>query len=392
MTRKIYYIPIEPLTERYTAQWYTNFPEAFWNAGFDVETIDGVPLLDNEIKVGAFLDINSTVHYKMSQLQSIAKLFHAGTVNNGDIFFFGDIEFWGLESVRLMAQMNGVDVKITGFLHAASYTKEDAFAVAADYQQFTEVGWLAALDKVFVGSAYHKKAFIDRRLSIWSKDLVVNKHNTAKRLTEKMEDKIVVTKNPLFVDEYHDFGDVKKLKKILLTNRFDHEKRPGNTLKLFAALKARYPDWEFVVTTGRKTIRGAEEDLQLLDKLVAEGVVTVKAGLTKEEYHRELAEAYMVVSHSIEENYGYCVAEAIYYRCVPLLLQGVSHDEFVTPAYTFSKFPESPYFDKPEKQVADHVTGLSKAVHWIERYNEPTPEIALDTSGMQNIINELKLL
>ncbi len=392
--RTIYIVPIEPLDERYTSQWYRNFPEAFWKAGFAVETINGVPLLDNEIKVGAFLDINSTVHYKMSQLQAIAKMFHAGTINNGDIFFFGDIEFWGLESLRLMAQMNGVDVKITGFLHAASYTKEDAFAVAADYQQYTELGWVAACDKVFVGSAYHKQAFLKRRVlptpnGRTEDGVVLYTHPVDRNRTKTFDEKIVVTKNPLFVDEYDDFGDVEKLKKILLTNRFDHEKRPGNTLKLFAALKARYPDWEFVVTTGRKIVRGAEEDLQLLDKLVAEGVVTVKAGLTKEEYHRELAEAYMVVSHSIEENYGYCIAEAIYYKCVPLLLQGVSHDEFVTSAYTFSQFPEMVDKLNPKEGT---VHGLAKAIHWIERYNEPTPEIALDTSGMQNIINELKLL
>ena len=72
--KQLIVVPIEPLTERYSEQWYRKFPEAFNAEGYNVVTIDGQPLLENEIKVGAFLDINSTVHYKMSQLQTIAKL------------------------------------------------------------------------------------------------------------------------------------------------------------------------------------------------------------------------------------------------------------------------------------------------------------------------------
>jgi len=268
MKRRIIMVPIEPITERYTEQWYRNFPLAFERFGFEVLTIEGKPLLDNEIKVGAFLDINSTVHYKMTQLQEVARMFHCGEVRNDDIFFFGDIEFWGLESVKLMAQMNGLkDVKLTGFLHAASYTKEDAFSIAEEYQQYTEVGWLSALDKVFVGSKYHQQVVITRRGltgSAWPA-------------------KIVVTKNPLFLDEYHDFGAVKKQKKVVLTNRFDHEKRPSLTLKLFRELKHKFPDWEFVVCTGRPGFRGRVEDNLLLNNMVAAGIITIKPGLTKEQ-------------------------------------------------------------------------------------------------------------
>jgi len=360
---RIIYVPIEPLSERYTEQWYRKFPEAFNAHGFEVMVIDGTPLLHNEIKVGAFLDINSTVHYKMSQLQAIAKMFHNGEVRRGDIFFFGDIEFWGLESVKLMAQMNDIKVVLTGFLHAASYTKEDAFSVAADYQQFTEVGWLAALDKVFIGSVYHKQAIVERR-----------------NLPHILASKIVVTKNPLFLDEYHDFGPVKKQRKVLLTNRFDQEKRPGETINLFRSLKQSFPNWEFVVCTSRPGFRGRGEDNQILNQAVSQNLVNIKPGLTKEQYHRELAEAYMVVSHSIEENYGYCIAEAIHYGCIPILRAGMSHDEFVTPQYTFNFNHVGERHETADYKVASK---------WMRRFGLPTPVIPLDTSGMQNIINEL---
>lgn len=359
----ILYIPIEPISERYTEQWFRKFPEAFREAGYNVRVICGIPLLHDEIKVGTFLDVNSTTYYKWSQLQAISAAFHKGEIENGTIFFFGDIEFWGLEAIRLLADMNGIKVRITGFLHAASYTREDAFAIAAPYQQYTEVGWIASLDKVFVGSEYHKRAVITRRLQ------PLGAEHLAKR--------IVVTKNPVFTDEYHDFGNVPKQKKVLLTNRFDHEKRPDETLALFQKLKAAYPDWRFIVTTSRPKIRGNESDYKYLMRLVDFGIVEVKEGLTKEEYHRELAEAYMVVSHSPEENYGYCIAESIHYGCIPLLLQGASHDEFVGRDYLFSTIG----------------TDFIAACRWMNRYEENNPiPLVLDTSGMQNIVRELKTL
>lgn len=376
----IIYIPVEPLTERYTEQWHRCFPQAFDAAGFNVQVIDGEPLLENEIRVGAFLDINSTVHYKMTQLQAVAKLFHLQQVPQGTIFFVGDIELWGLESIRLMAQMNKIDVKIVGFLHAASYTKEDAFAIADKYQRYTEIGWLAALDRVFVGSAYHKQTFMDHRLGEAERQLYA--------------DRIKVTKNPLFVDEYDKILGVTKQKKVLLTNRFDPEKRPGATLELFRRLKARYPDWEFVVTTSRPAFRGSNVDNAKLNQLVGDGIVEAKAGLTKAQYHRELASAYMVVSHSIEENYGYCVAEAIHYGCVPILRAGLSHSEFVSPAYLFCENDGGTMYMSRAlpKSAYAFSNSFDAACHWIDRFKEGSPHISLDTSGMQNIINELKLL
>lgn len=318
-------VPIEPLEERYTAQWYKNFPPAFAEH-FNVTVIEGQPLQET-IKVGTFLDINSTVHYKMSQLQQIAALFDSRKIKEGTRFFFGDIEFWGIESVRLMAQMNNIEIKLTGFLHAASYTIGDAFEVAARYQQYTEVGWLASFDTVFVGSEYHKQAVIQRRL---------NPVNAAQLGT-----RIKVSGNPLFPDDYPPFPCTVEHKKnqVVLTNRFDREKQPDLTLELFKQAKAKHPDWNFVITTGRKTFTSNDPKLvKLARDLEAEGLVEIKAGLTKNAYHRILAESKVMVSHSPEENFGYCIAEAMLYNCQPLLLKCASHPCMVSPLEDSSRY------------------------------------------------------
>lgn len=373
MSKQLILIPLESLSERYTEQWYRHLPVEFWKAGYDVEVIDGQPLLDNDIKVGTFLDINSTCHYKAVQLQAISKMFNEGRVQDGATFWFSDIEFWGIEQVRLLARMNGVKIRMFGFLHAASYTKDDAFAVAADFQQYTEVGWIAAFDKVFVGSEYHKRAVVSRRL------VPLNAQHLASR--------IVVTKNPMFPSEYPKFR-LKRKKRMLLTNRFDSEKHVHHSLALFSYLKRERPDWEFIVTTGRKVFRSNDPKLVAAARdLESKGIIKIKAGLTKEQYHRELAQAAIVVTHSPEENYGLCIAEAIIYGAAPLMRRNASHPEFVKWPHAH---PGEHLFDNLNPQSSfSHIARARRLMDLFEEGRLPT--VPLDWSGMANIIKNMEI-
>lgn len=315
---KLYIVPIEPLAERYTEQWYRRIPEYFSSKDIDVEVIDGYQHSDT-VSVGTFLDINTTIMYKNSQMINIAKMFSDGSIENGSIFFFFDTEFWGLESLRLMADMNNISIKIYSFLHAASYTLEDAFAIAAPYQKYTELGWIQACDGVFVGSAYHKQAVLERRvLPFAAPSDVIN-----------LTDKIHVVGNPLFLDEYKEFN-VQKTNKVILPNRFDWEKRPNISLSFAYILKRKHPDWEFVITTSRSTFKSNRDWLvSLALEMEKDGIVTIKYGLSKEEYHKEIASSKVMLSNSIEESYGYCVAEALVYGTHPLCPNTCSHPEIV---------------------------------------------------------------
>lgn len=315
---KLYYVPIEPLEERYTEQWYRSFPIYFGLHGFEVEVIDGEPLTDF-VGVGTFLDINSTIHYKNSQMQKIAKLFQNKEVDPYSVFFFGDTEFWGIESLRLLSQLNQVPVKIYSFLHAASYTKEDAFEVAAPYQKYTELGWIASMDKVFVGSEYHKEAFFKRRIEPLA----------APEDHSRLLNKIVVSGNPLFAEDYPNF-DLPKEKKIIISNRFDWEKRPNISLQFAYLAKKKHPDWKVVVTTSRPIFKSNKQWLvDIAQEMEKDGIIEIKAGLAKDEYHRELATSKIMLSNSIEENFGYCIAEALFYNTYPLLPNKLSHPELV---------------------------------------------------------------
>jgi len=334
--RKLYIIPIEPLEERYTGEWYKFLPPAFAEfGGFDVETIDGESLTD-VVETGAFLDMNSTIYYKAAQMQKIARMFRAKQIKNGSVFFVSDLEFWGIESLRLMAQINGVEIKIYGFLHAASYTIEDAFAVAAPYQKYTELGWLKAVDGVFVGSNYHKRAVMERRVHPFADEADV----------KEIEKKIIVSGNPLFREAYDisDFNPAKKTNKIVITNRFDYEKRPDQSLLTALLIKERLPDTEIVITTSRPKFKSNQKWLVDMARMYEkQGLVTIKEGLTKKQYHDELKSAKVMLSNSIEENFGYCVVEAIMFGVAPILTKGLSHNELVSnfPNFLFETNDEA---------------------------------------------------
>lgn len=348
---RIIYIPIEPLVERYTESWYRNIPKYFESKGCEVITIDGTTLIET-VKIGTFLDINSTVHYKNSQLQTIARMFHEGRIKDEDIFFIGDLEFWGVESIRLLTQLNNKKIKIAAFLHAASYTIEDAFSVAEPYQKFTELGWLAACDFVFVGSEYHKHAVMERR--------VYNQCNIADSAV--IQDKIIVTGNPLFQDDYKQY-EVFKRKKLIISNRFDYEKRPNLSLNFAYLLKKRNPDLEIAVTTSRPKFTSNRNWLAgYARELEKDKILKIYEGLSKEEYHKHLAESTLFITNSIEENFGYCLIEALIYNISPLAPATCSHTEILANNPRFLFYSEDEILDKAQTLLDKYTQGISNIV------------------------------
>lgn len=339
----IYYIPIEPLEERYTEQWYRWFPQEFKAQGLDYMVIDG-ETLTNVVETGTFLDVNSTLFYKSEQLKKIAQLFYSKQIKNGDVFFVADVEFWGIDAIKYLSVLNGVETKIYGFAHAGSYTKEDYFEKCAPFAQHYETAWGSIFDKIFVGTEYHKGQMISLR--------------------NIPENKIIVTGNPYNVKEAK--GNIEILPKknrIILTNRPDYEKRPNLTLDVFTILKQKHPEWEFMVTTSRKVWGSGwiREKGKFLEK---EGIITIKEGLTKNEYLSLLQESKVMTSNSIEENFGYCILEALIFNTIPVLPSGLSHNELVKKHLLFDNLDQQ--VEKIEfcMQNADLINfDLHKTVH-----------------------------
>lgn len=341
----LYYIPIEPLKERYTEQWYNFFPGFLAaTSGREVVVVDGLPLVDH-VSVGTFLDINSTLHYKASQLQTIAKFFHERRIKNGDIFFVADLEFWGIESIKYLADLQNIKVSLVGIMHAGSYTREDYMATCESYGQHFEKGWFQACDRVIFGSDYHREQ-VRKLRGEW--DLAKN----------------LVIPNPIFNSAYKGsttpFNEKKK--QIIISNRFDYEKRPNESLQFCQIIKQRHPDVEIIVTTSRPKFTSNQPWLVEYARLLeAQGVLTIYENLSKDEYHELLNESRVMLTNSIEENFGYCVAEALAYGVAPVAFNGLSHPELVyykevgfkkTLPFIKEKFKPSFLWDTPTECLA----------------------------------------
>lgn len=319
----IFLVPLEPLEERYTASWYKNIPEIFKDSfqKDDVFLIDGDTLTDH-VDVGTFLDLNSSAHYKSEQLKAIATLFYEKKVKNDDVFFVFDIQFPGIETIKLLSFLQGIRVYIFGFCHASSYTIEDFMEPASPFLKYFEIGWLSVFDLIFVGSEYHKNAIIDRRINT----IVVSEKD--KKI---LSDKIVVTGNPLFESDYNFLEkEVTKKKQLIISNRFDWEKRPNLSLDFCYILKKRVPDLNIVVTTSRPVFKSNKSWLVDFARCMeSDGIIKIYDGLSKNEYHQLLAESKVFLTNTIEENFGYCLIEAILANTYPLAENKYSHPELL---------------------------------------------------------------
>jgi glycosyltransferase involved in cell wall biosynthesis len=352
MKKRIFYIPIEPLEERYTAQWMRWFPQEFKKAGFEVVVIEGKSLTD-KIETGEFLDINATLAYKASQLEKVGELFYKKEIKPNDIFFIADLEFWGIESIRYLSVLNKIPVKIYGFLHAGSYDREDFMAPCERFAKHFEEGWLEVCDKIFVGSVYHKNLILEKRYC-------------------SNPDKIIVTGNPWNTNEALKMvGKYKKKNQIVHSNLPDWRKRPNIFLNLVPIIKRRYPEAKIVLTTSRKRW-GREDWLWLVAKeLESRGMLEIKENLTKKEYYKILAESKVMFSATEQETFGYCIVEAMTFDTNPVVPNRLSCPEIVQfdKRLIYNNYTEglNLIFERLEKPI--------KVRHYAEVYNKSIEKI-----------------
>ena len=340
----LWLVQLQPLTERYTEQWARWLPAGFKKAGFDVQVIDGNPLTTT-IEKGAFLDINGAHYYTFTQLQKITKLFYEDKIKGDDIFFFADIEFPGhIEAVRYMAELQNIPVKIYGFLHACSITKEDVVEKLAPWLKYYELAWIKVCDGVFVGSQFFKDRLIEERIKPFA----------PKNEQMELSEKIIVTGNPWNASEV--LGMVNPLPKkeniVIFPHRWDFDKRPNIFLNLTYYYKKRFPDWKFIVTTSRPHFRSTSPWLEELAlKAVEDGVIEIKDGLTKTEYYEWMAKAKIMVSTTVFESWGYITTEAITFGTYPLVPNNFSYQTIMSKENLYSDYDE--LFDKLGKLMKE---------------------------------------
>ncbi len=283
-------VPIESLKERYSAQWNKWIPNELKRLGVPFTTIYSGPLSD-KINTGSFLDVVCTNHFKASQLQQICQMIHEGEIKDGDVFFFHDLWFPGLEMLAYIRDGLGLDISICGILHAGTYDPHDFLSKRNmnAWGRRLEESWFQLVDKIFVTTEFHKQLIMSCR--------------------DVDNSKIKIAGYPL---EFKDFVDPKIEKEniVVFPHRLDEEKNP----QLFDLLaeRCKASGWQFIKT---------KEYCQ-----------------SKEEYYNLLNRSKIAVSFADQETFGIAQAEALFCGCIPIVPDRLSYQELYQDRFKFDSF------------------------------------------------------
>lgn len=279
---KLFNIPLESLEERYSTQWNEWFPEEFKKyPEIEVVTVYPEPLSD-KINQGVFLDIIGTNYFKSQQLSSICKLFENNLVKDGDVFFFHDIWFPGIEQLFYIRDGLGIRFKIAGMLHAGTYDPHDFLSskMMGIWARRLEESWFNEIDYIFLATEFHKELLLSKR---------------------KIEDseKLKVTSFPLKIPILEDFSLKENI--VVFPHRINSEKRPELFVRLREELQKDYPEWKFLITK--------------------------ECCSNKTEYYDLLKRSKIAVSFALQETWGIAQQEAFMLGCIPVVPDALSYEE-----------------------------------------------------------------
>jgi len=312
----IYLFPIESYEIRYTEQWGRWFPDKFKELKLDFTIVNGVSLSDT-IKDGCVLDVIGTNYYKFIQLSKLCQYFLAEKIKDGDILFFTDLWFPGIEAIPYMCQQIGIKPKIAGIMHAGTYDCNDfTFRAGMNYWgKDLENSWFKFFDYIFVGSQYHK-------------DLILRTRDCA-------ANKITVTGLPQDSKEIRKRGRHPQPKEdvVVFPHRTDEEKQ----VNVFRYLSKQRPQYKWIVA--REVCK------------------------TKDEYYQLLAKSKVVFSASLQETFGYGTLEAVTLGCSPVLPRRLCYpemypedclyDSLTEAMMLIDRFMEKPFVPEGIIQQAD---------------------------------------
>lgn len=365
----LYYVPLEILEERYTASMDALLRREFEAAKIEFFTVQG-QVLSSRIESGAFLDFSGTNYFKSTQIQKISELFFRGIIKDGDVFFFSDLWFPGIDSVPYMSRLLGIRTRVVGVMHAGSWTPTDFVSThLRDYCQYIEAGWFGFFDQIYVGSHHHKIEILDGL-----RDVLGN--------VDDIGDGIYVTGLPFDYDYVSQFRTSdEKLQQIVYPHRFHWEKGADTFLHMVKYVASRTKAVRFVITSGR------EGDLPLTDKKwILSTYIKLKkelgtrlvylSGLSKADFYRVLNQSKVVWSGAWQENFGYSILESCTLGATPVLPNRASYVNFYPPQYRYGTLEEGfgkvlNYLNNPEplpdgytrqldgtSQIVEHVKNL----------------------------------
>lgn len=283
---KVYIVDIEAVDTRYTKQWKDHLPSQLIRYGMDVGVISGgnVP---QTATPGAFLNFAGTNHYKSQQMLTIANMIAEGKIKDGDYFLYTDAWNPTVIQLRYMAELLGIKIRIGGLWHAGSYDPHDF------------LGRLIG-DKPWVRNA-EKSMFACYDDNYFATQFHVDMFNRTYGLNDSV--KIVGWPMEYLSEVMEPYDTVEKKNKII----FPHRLAPEKQLEIFKDLAASMPEYEWFVAQEHE--------------------------LTKDEYHKHMAESKIMFSANLQETLGIGAYEAALVGTYPMVPNRLSYKEMWDETY-----------------------------------------------------------
>lgn len=297
---KLIYVPLEHIEGRYTVHMDRDIVRYLENQNIPYLRIyPEAAGSAKELPEGCFLNAAFTSKFKSMQMAMIAGMYENGEIHDDDVFFFSDIWFPGIESIAYMNYFHQVKAKITGVIHAGSFTDTDFVRDMERWAKNFEDVIFDISDKVFCASEFIKQDILKKRIV--------------------SPDKLVVTGLPVDYSVLDTINTDPEFKDdiVIFNGRLCDEKQPW----LFDQLE--------------------EKVKEMLGRDDIEFIKTQTQDLTKDEYYHLLAESKVVVSYALQENFGFGIAEAAYLGCTPVLPNRLVYPELYDDKYLFDSFEES---------------------------------------------------
>lgn len=284
----IYVVALEPIDQRYTAQWYTSIPDEIRAMGKQVTTIDGG--ISTGTTAGAFLDFAMTNVWKNNQINKIAEMFSKGEIKPGDVFLFTDAWNSGIIQVKYMSELLGVPVTIHSIWHAGAYDETDILGFTIKDKTWVhefERSIYHTSDYNWFGSDYHKDLFCR----------VLDVDGEKAHQSGQPHGAIIAAAKEIPIEEKEDI--------ILFGHRISPDKQP----EIFEDLAKELPQYEFVFSQ--------------------------KLNLNKDEYYALIRKAKISFSANKHENFGISMVEAVFNGTVPLVPDRLSYSEMYLDEFTY---------------------------------------------------------
>lgn len=322
----IWIVPIEPIDQRYTKQWYNEIPRLIVEkaVGWNVVTVEAETVADKTTS-GAFLDFANTNIYKARQVEIIGKMFNNGEVKPYDRFLVTDAWSFVVTAIRYMSDLLKIPVDIHGIWHAGAYDPTDILGMkmTKPWPYEFEKSIYFACDYNYYATEFHKKMFL-RNLSIPEqyhfKAYVSGQPHSA--IIEYFENN-----PPLFKENY-----------MMWPHRYNEDKQPEI----------------------------AEDIAHTVDILF-----TQKLNLTKEQYYNKLRSAKAVFSCSLHENLGISMMEGVLAGAIPIVPDRASYSEMYLEYF---KYP-SEYTSSPASYKANKAALIGRIVNMMNNYDAYKPFI-----------------